>query len=190
MSVGEDMELVLPALARGERNAASRCMERYGPLVWAIARRLSPTPHDAEDAVQDILIDLWKSAHRFDARAGSERVFVSTVARRRLIDRMRRRRARRDHETLGEEALSDLPSSDAPDRSAEVGIAHAALDRLPAQQQHVIGLSVVSGFSHSEIARHTGLPLGTVKTMVRRGLANVRNALEGKGQHRPAACTS
>ena len=85
-------EPLLPLVAGGDREAATRCIRRYGPLVWSIALRLSPTLQDAEDAVQEIFLDIWRHAARFDATRGSEKVFVTILARRKLIDRCRRQR--------------------------------------------------------------------------------------------------
>lgn len=174
---------VLPDVARGERAAVQRCMARYGALIWSIARRFSPTAADAEDATQEIFLDLWRSAGRFDPARGSERVFVTMIARRRLIDRMRSQKARREHEIHGLDDEAAQVGIDARvDRCAEADIARAALDELPQEQRKVIQLSIVEGLSHGEIAVRSGLPLGTVKTLIRRGLIRVRQAL---GEVRP-----
>ncbi|MEZ5459815.1 MAG: sigma-70 family RNA polymerase sigma factor [Steroidobacteraceae bacterium] len=171
-------EPVLPDVARGERAAVQRCMARYGALIWSIARRFSPTAADAEDATQEIFLDLWRSAARFDASRGSERVFVTMIARRRLIDRMRSQKSRREHEVGGLDDEAAQVGIDARiDRCAEADIARAALEELPQEQRKVIQLSIVDGLSHGEIAARSGLPLGTVKTLIRRGLIRVRQAL-------------
>lgn len=173
---------VLPDVARGDRAAVGRCMARYGALVWSIARRLSPTPADAEDATQEVFLDLWRSAARFDPARGSEPMFVTMIARRRLIDRLRAMRPRMENELPGlEEWTLQVPEDSRADRAAEAAIARAALETLPPEQQRVIDLSIVHGLSHSEISTRIGMPLGTVKTMVRRGLIKVRQAL-GVGQ--------
>lgn len=169
---------VLPDVARGDRVAIQRCMARYGALIWTIARRLSPTAADAEDATQEIFLDLWRSASRFDPTRGSERVFVTMIARRRLIDRMRSQRSRLEHELSGvEDEAARVGTDPRIDRCAEAEIARAALEELPQEQRKVIQMSVVEGLSHAEIAARTGLPLGTVKTLIRRGLIKVRIAL-------------
>lgn len=169
---------VLPDVARGDRAAVGRCMTRYGALVWSIARRLSPTPADAEDATQEIFLELWRSAARFDPAKGSEKVFVTMIARRRLIDRLRTMRPRFEHEIPGlDEWAYEVPVEARADRAAEAALARSALETLPAEQRQVIDLSIVHGLSHGDIAARVGLPLGTVKTLVRRGLIKVRQAL-------------
>ncbi|MCU0761111.1 MAG: sigma-70 family RNA polymerase sigma factor [Steroidobacteraceae bacterium] len=169
---------VLPDVARGDRAAIGRCMARYGALVWSIARRLSPTTADAEDATQEVFLELWRSAGRFDPARGSERVFVAMIARRRLIDRLRTMRPRIEHELHGlDERANEVSVEPRADQAAEVAIARAVLETLPAEQRRVIDLSIVHGLSHSEIATRIGMPLGTVKTLVRRGLIKVRQAL-------------
>src|ERR1700744_3461074 len=81
---------MLQRIASGDSAAVRDCMREYGPLVWSIARRLSRTPSDAEDATQEIFLDIWRSASRFDASQGSDKVFIAMIARRRLIDRLRK----------------------------------------------------------------------------------------------------
>src|SRR5438132_13118196 len=86
MTTTEDL---LPRVARGDGVAVEQCVDRYGGLIWQIALRFSATRADAEDAVQEVFIDLWKSAARFDPTRASETTFVAMIARRRLIDRKR-----------------------------------------------------------------------------------------------------
>jgi RNA polymerase sigma-70 factor (ECF subfamily) len=177
-------EPLLPSVASGDRLAVNRCIRRYGPLVWSIARRLSPTPSDAEDAVQEIFLDIWRSADRFDRSRGSEKVFVTMLARRTLIDRLRNLRPRLRAEThIDEESEREGPATGRAERHAEVEEARQLLERLPLPQQRVIALSLVQGMSHAEISDSTGLPLGTVKTLLRRGIVRVRELLSERGSH-------
>src|SRR5512133_2795665 len=99
-------ESILDRVARGDQKAVRQCIDEFGGLVWAIARRMTRSRADAEDAVQEIFIDVWRSAARFDAAQGSEKVFVTTIARRRLIDRIRRGRMNAFMD--GEQLLQDL----------------------------------------------------------------------------------
>jgi RNA polymerase sigma factor (sigma-70 family) len=166
---------LLPRVASGDATAVRECLARYGGLVWALARRFSASPMDAEDAVQEIFLDLWRSAGRFQAEMGTEVTFIATIARRRLIDR--RRRLRRAPPT---EILNDaIPNESAmpADLGAEAALAARALERLRPEQRQVIVLTTCHGLSHEEVAAYTGMPLGTVKAHSRRGLLVVREAL-------------
>jgi RNA polymerase sigma-70 factor (ECF subfamily) len=172
-------ESVLKRIARGDERAVAQCMDEFGNLVWALARRLSRTRADAEDAVQEIFTDLWRSAGRFDPEQGSEKVFVTTIARRRLIDRLRRSARQPGGEPV--ESL-DVVGWAEPGTRAEVCVeaerAARAVARLRPEQQKVLELGILGGLTHSEIAAATGLPLGTVKTNMRRGLIQVREMMD------------
>jgi len=169
----------LQRIAAGEAGAVQECITDFGKAVWSLALRLSPTHADAEDATQEIFLDLWKSAARFDPTKGSELGFIMTIARRRLIDRIRRTKARpitEPEEFLpASEALTTDTAS--PEMSAEVSMAIRALDALSVEQRRVISMSVFQGLTHREIAEVTGKPLGTVKTLIRRGLIQIRRDL-------------
>jgi RNA polymerase sigma-70 factor (ECF subfamily) len=132
---------------------------------------------DAEDATQEIFIELWKSAHRFDPSLGSEVVFVSTIARRRLIDRLRAQGRRPPTEEFDEQMIPNETHNEQYFAS-DVDRAARALESLEAGQREVLVMGVVQGMTHSEIALATGKPLGTVKTQLRRGLSKVRAMLE------------
>jgi RNA polymerase sigma-70 factor (ECF subfamily) len=177
---------VLERIAAGDQSAVRDCMDQFSGLVWSLARRYSQSAADAEDASQEIFLEIWKSAARFDPVMGSEAVFIATIARRRLIDRLRARKRRPETEEFDEEAFPNLDGeSPVPTvMTSEVSAAEAALATLPADQREVLLLGIVEGMTHSEIATRTGKPLGTVKTQMRRGLDKVRRLLaatEGSG---------
>jgi RNA polymerase sigma-70 factor (ECF subfamily) len=173
---------LLHKVAQGDRQAVQTCLDRYGNLVWSLARRFTQSRSDAEDAVQEVFIDLWSSAGRFDEAKASETTFVAMIARRRLIDRLRR--VKREP-TLEELSAAEVAASGAADEELETKseAAHARrlLRALKPEQQTVIRLSVYHGFSHQSIADKLGIPLGTVKTHLRRGLARVRDAMRSSG---------
>jgi RNA polymerase sigma-70 factor, ECF subfamily len=168
-------ESVLARVARGDSQAVRECIDEFGGLVWAIARRMTRSRADAEDAVQEIFVDVWRSAARFDAAQGSEKVFISTIARRRLIDRMRR--GRMSHLMDSDECLEDVRWAQ-PGNEGEIRVeaerAAAVVARLRPEQRKVLRMGLLEGMTHSEIATATGMPLGTVKTQMRRGLIQVR----------------
>lgn len=169
---------VLQRVATGERVAFDECVRQYGDLVWSIARKMTRSAADAEDAVQEIFLKLWRSADRFDPVRGSEPVFIATVARRSLIDRIRSAKRRPQEVSIDE--LQEAPqgsSSSGAEACVEARKAAEALEQLRPEQRQVIALAVVNGLSQSEIATQMGMPLGTVKTLIRRGLLQVRQAL-------------
>jgi RNA polymerase sigma factor (sigma-70 family) len=178
-------DTILQRVARKDQAAVRECLDTYGGLVWSLARRfLRGDRADAEDAVQEIFVDLWKSAPRFDPSVSSETTFVAMIARRRLIDRVRRSSRRPTQEALVEEAVG---SSNEPlpidDQAEDVGAATRALADLSPEQQKAIRMSLINGLSHQQISDATGMPLGTVKTHIRRGVIRIREKLaaEGKG---------
>jgi RNA polymerase sigma factor (sigma-70 family) len=170
----------LERLANGDSAAARDLISRYGGLVWSLARRMAAS--DAEDAVQEIFIEIWKAAPRFRPEVASEATFIAMIARRRLIDR--RRRAGRQGAAASLED-SSLPAARGVGSPGELGEeaarAASALESLSGDQQRVIRLAICQGLSHEKTAEATGLPLGTVKTHIRRGLMKVRQALESPG---------
>jgi RNA polymerase sigma-70 factor (ECF subfamily) len=168
--------MLLARVAAGDAAAVRECIARYGGLVWSIARKFEAT--DAEDAVQEIFLELWRSAARFDPSVASEATFIAMIARRRLIDRQRTRRRRPTTEQVPE-LPQIIDEGSRPDATVEAAKAAAALDQLRPEQRQAVVLATCHGLSHSEIAAKTGMPLGTVKAHVRRGLLSIRAALLG-----------
>ncbi len=169
-------ESILHRISQGDQTAVQDCLKKYGGLVWSLARRMSA--NSAEDAVQEIFIDVWKNAARFDESQSSETTFIAMIARRRLIDRLRYTKRR-----ISADSLDDIvvePSNRA-DQEMQTNIeardAARALQQLRPEQRQVLQLSIVQGLSHQEISAATGMPLGTVKTHARRGILQVREFL-------------
>jgi RNA polymerase sigma factor (sigma-70 family) len=174
--------LLLPRIAAGDRAAVQECIDAYGGLVWSLARKLAPMPSHAEDAVQEIFIELWKSAARYDPSRCAETTWVAMIARRRLIDRRRAAQRRPAYEEISDELLERLPdparrSDQWIETSAEAARAAQAMRQLKPTQQLVLQMAIYQGMTHAEIAEATSVPLGTVKTYVRRGLLHIRRAL-------------
>ena len=178
-----ETEHLLVRVAQGDGEAVEACMATYGNLVWALTRRLIGRHMDADDAVQEIFVEIWKSAPRFDPAKGTEAQFIATIARRRLIDRIRRKARRPAPQPLGELA-HNIPG--AKDESVDVrddaARAQAAVARLRPEQQQVLRLSIERGLTHEEISTEIAMPLGTVKTHLRRGLIKLRELLGADGK--------
>lgn len=169
---------ILERVAAGDPHAVDECIGRYGALIWSLVRRLASDYTDAEDTVQEIFIALWRTAGRFDPQVASETTFVTMIARRRLIDRQRRRGREFETVSIGNESVSaDVDVAARAERGEEVEKARKLLAALRPEERRVLELSLQQGFSQGQIAAMTNLPLGTVKTHVRRGLMRLRRLL-------------
>lgn len=167
---------LLPRIAAGDSSAVQECVDRYKSLIWWLARKQAG--RDAEDAVQDVFIELWKNAGRFDPRKASESTFVGMIARRRLIDLHRKTTRRPTTESIDDHYSLEGDGANIIEASADAALAQRAIAELSDNERQVLRLSVHQGMSHSEIAGQLDMPLGTVKTYIRRGLIRVREQLE------------
>ncbi len=174
---------ILQRIAEGDQNAVQDCLKTYGGLVWSLARRMLRNQADAEDAVQEIFVEVWKNAGRFDAEQASETTFVAMIARRRLIDRIRFAQRRVSPDSI-EDMVAEPAGNSGEDLQTlvEGREAFEALNQLRPEQRQVLQLSIIHGLSHQEIADATGMPLGTVKTHARRGLLQARELLGYDGE--------
>lgn len=171
-------QAILQRIANGDASAVEDCLDKYGGLVWSIARKMLHNTQEAEDAVQEIFVDIWKNAGRFDGKLSSETTFIAMIARRRLIDRIRYTSRRISADSLDDVLLEPFTRADkAMHMNMEADQAAEAIRNLRPEQQQVLRLSIVHGMSHQEIADATGMPLGTVKTHARRGLIQVRESM-------------
>ena len=166
---------ILARVARCEAGAMKECIDRFGGLVWSLTGRYVPTRSDAEDVVQEVFTDLWKSASRFDPSKSSESTFVGLIARRRGIDWLRKHSRQPKLEVIENDIQQPEQSSAcAPFATDRIKL---ALQKLPEATQRLFSLHFEKGMTHPEIAEETGLPIGTVKTRLRRGLIAVRSAM-------------
>lgn len=171
-------QTILERIASGNKAAVQECLNTYGGLIWSLARRMLSNLDEAEDAVQEIFIDIWKNAGRFDEAQASETTFVAMIARRRLIDRIRKQNRQPGIDSL-DDILSEPSGGEESgmQTSVEAKEAARAMKQLRPEQRQILHLSIVQGLSHQEIADVLKMPLGTVKTHARRGLMQVREIL-------------
>ena len=175
-------DALLTRAGHGDAAARQACVERFGPLVWALARRHTPSRADAEDAAQEVFVDLLRSADRFDPARSTENGFVAMIARRRLIDLARRRAVRAVEPSDAE------PSSSAQlDERVDASKAARMLAALPERERSVLSMITFEGLSQQEIADRTGMPLGTVKTFARRALLLARELMSDAPRARDVA---
>ena len=171
------MGSILEHVAAGRSGAVEACVDAYGDFVFRLARRyLNRADAFVDDAVQEVFVELWTSAKRFDPARGSERAFVATIAHRRLIDMQRHVSSRRATDRA--RAHADAPASMTANVSDDDHCAVArAFDALPADERHALWLAVHGGLTHQQISRVTEVPVGTVKTRLRRGILHLRETL-------------
>ena len=171
---------VLQRIAEGDSAAVDECLKEYGGLVWSLANRYCRISGDAEDAAQEIFVEIWRNADRFDPSKAGEATFVSMIARRRLIDRNRRGRSAPDVVSISESVI-ELPEPESVDNvelSDEAAKAARCMRRLSNQQRQILTLSIDRGEAQSAIAAALDMPLGTVKSYARRGLLQLRECMK------------
>ncbi len=172
---------LLPRVASGDQSAFEECLDRYGALVWSLAKRYCSSNADAEDAVQEVFVAVWKSADRFDPAIASEPTFITMICRRRLIDMLRRKK------TLPAVAGSDVdqvaaePVPSGVELTDEVQRVRGFMTKLSEEQRRVLNLSIGEGLTQTQIADLTGWPLGTVKSHARRGIERLRKLVASAG---------
>jgi RNA polymerase sigma-70 factor, ECF subfamily len=169
---------ILRRIAEGDQAAVADCLDFYGNLVWFLAKKYTNTKEDAEDAVQEIFLDIWQHAARFDAEKASESTFIALIARRRLIDRLRKRTRQPQLQNLEDVTAAVYPRNSEREMQVNLDARRVSqiINRLRPEQKQVINLAIFGGLTHTEIAERTGMPLGTVKTLIRRGFQKVRDS--------------
>lgn len=175
---------ILTRLANGEREAMQECIDQYGNLIWGITRRFFSDMSLAEDIVQEILTEIWNKSRTYNPAVASESTFVALIARRRSIDALRKLRRRPSMEPLPETDVSDQANynyESSPERPVGVEEISKAMGQISGETRQLIELSIQEGFTHQEISEQLNMPLGTVKTKIRRGLLELRNQLQKSG---------
>ena len=174
-----DLVDLLAAIARGERPALATLYMRTSGKLYGICLRLLGSEQDAQDALHDAYLTVWRNAARFDPAKASAITWLAVLTRNKAIDRLRQRRqpaeqidAAAELPDVGPSAI-DLIESD-QDRSR---LAHC-LDELDERARTLIRSAFFTGSTYPELAVQEGVPLGTMKSWIRRGLANLRLCLE------------
>lgn len=173
METATDAELVARAAA-GHAESIGELFDRHAGRMKSLALRILRAGEEAEDVVQEVFVQAWQQAGRFDARRGNVLAWLSIMTRSRALDRWRRRATRRES---GVTEAHELQAPGAADNLAEGWAARTALADLPDDQRVLLELAYWEGLSQTEIATRRGLPLGTVKTRMRMGLKTLRGRL-------------
>lgn len=178
-SHGTGIEQALAACAGGDKNALRRIYDQECPRMIGVAQRMLKRRALAEEAVQDSFILIWRHAGRFDPQRGSGLTWIYAILRNRTLSILRdERRMETDENPIGAEAASD--DDDPETVMAKLSDAEAlrgCLETLPAARRGMVLLAFAQGLSHGEIAGRLGMPLGTVKSWIRRSLIALRECL-------------
>jgi RNA polymerase sigma-70 factor, ECF subfamily len=177
-AAGIDVQL-MNRLAAGDRDAVSELYDRHAARVFSLAHRILGNGTDAEDIVQDVFSQAWRTAPNYQAARGPVAAWLLVMTRTRAIDRIRARRGL----TQPLDASGDLPDGTRPASDdliarEEASQVRNAVLQLPADQRRALELAYFEGLSQSEIAAQLQTPLGTVKTRIRTALATLRRSVQ------------
>ena len=176
-------EQLITLIAHGERGALEAFYNRYAPSVFSLARYMLREHPLAEEATQDVFLNLWRKASSYNPQRGTPRAWFMSVAHHRIIDVIKSRNRRLQSTNQVSHELLDLYPSSGPGteeqayRNLDREQILAALGSLPKEQREVVVLAYFEGYSQSEIASKLSQPLGTVKTRIRLAMQKLRAAL-------------
>jgi RNA polymerase sigma-70 factor (ECF subfamily) len=183
-SADDDLQPLMAEIAAGQAQAFADLYGATATRVKAISRAVLRSPEDAEEIVGDVFLYVWTNAHRYDECRGSVMAWLAVITRNRSIDRIRSRRLL---VALQEDAVSAVSTngehdSEAPeqlaDKRQQIHQVRQILATLPPLRRQLISLAFLRGLAHAEIAGVVDLPLGTVKSHLRRTLIGIRAGLQ------------
>jgi RNA polymerase sigma-70 factor, ECF subfamily len=166
--------MLVSAIRSGDEQAMVQLYERYSSIVYSVALRVLGDTGAAEDILQEVFMQLWRSADVFDATRGSLPGWLAVITRHRAIDSLRRRRPEADITDVVVSIEPDLAGAAESSRALEK--IRGTLGGMPAPQRSALEMAFFEGLTHTEIAEKTGEPLGTIKTRIRAGLLTLRKA--------------
>jgi len=174
------LEDLLTAVASGDRAAFAELYDRTAPRVLGLIKRLLIDHSQSEEVAQEVFLEIWQTATRYQPTKGAAVTWMLTMAHRRAVDRVRASQSSRDRDVrIG---IRDYePGFDQVSEAVEVSVEHQrvakALARLTELQRQAVQLAYYGGLSHSEIAAKLSIPIGTVKTRLRDGMIRLRDEL-------------
>ena len=171
-------------IARGDEQAFEDLFRRFAPAVLGIVRRVLRDPAQSEEVTQEVFVQIWRTATRYDQERGSVAAYLATLAHRRAVDRVRAEQAHADRQdrVAAGHAVIDLDHVegevlDDAERDLVARRVQGALDSLTGLQREAIELAYYRGYSYPQVAQLLDVPLGTVKTRIRDGMIRLRDQL-------------
>jgi RNA polymerase sigma-70 factor, ECF subfamily len=172
------LEAMLAEVAKGNEVAFRAVYDQAAPAVLGVARRVLRDPAQSEEVMQEVLLEVWRTAARFDPAAGSATAWIITLAHRRSVDRVRSEQRAVERELRAASASVAYDEvSEAVEAALEQERVRRCLDGLTNLQRESVTLAYYGGYTYAEVARLLGAPVGTVKTRMRDGLIRLRDCL-------------
>ena len=192
-----DLSRLLARAGLGDRAAFATLYERTSPHLFAVVLRINRDRGQAEDILQEVYVNVWRAAKSFDAAQSQPLTWLTSIARNRAIDSLRRSRTQPQMQTSsGAPGASDSEDEDVYDtvadaspgpldllsRASDARALDQCMDKLSALQKQSVALAFFHGLSHAEVAAQLRQPLGTVKSWVRRALLTLKGCLQGAAE--------
>jgi RNA polymerase sigma-70 factor (ECF subfamily) len=173
-----DLDKLLTMVARGDREAFETVYDRLAGPVYGLIRKVLRDPSQSEEVAQEVLLELWRTASRFDPGRGSASTWALTIAHRRAIDRVRSETAAADREQRSAQAPVAVDEvAERVEATMEAERVRRCLDGLTELQRESITLAYYGGYSYPQVAALLDTALGTIKTRIRDGLSRLRDCL-------------
>jgi RNA polymerase sigma-70 factor, ECF subfamily len=177
-----DLAPLLALVARGDQTAFATVYDRSAAQVFGLVRRVVRDPAQSEEVTQEVMLEVWRTASRFDPHRGSAMTWLMTMAHRRAVDRVRSGQAAAERELRATVAVTDYDVvAEEVESRLDAQRVRRCLDSLTELQRESVTLAYYGGYTYREVAGLLGVAVGTVKTRMRDGLIRLRDCL-GAGQ--------
>ena len=174
-----DLDALLTLVARGDQGAFEALYERLARPAYGLIRKVLRDPAQSEEVVQEVLLEVWRTASRFDPARGGAATWVLTIAHRRAVDRVRSEAAAagREQRTSRAAGAAREDVADSVEATLEAELLRRCLDGLSDVQRESITLAYYGGYTYPEVAKLLEVALGTIKSRIRDGLNRLRDCL-------------